>query len=163
MGIRRYFSYHVISLYTLPYIQSILCAYMTCNSIYLRSPWVQLCIPINCPNCVYVHVCVLCGHLVLVQRRVNNLTLSPLQWECTQSVWEELVQLTVATPPSSAPSTWLPLPMDFILAMMSVKVSFTVFSRSQPSLSLSGSSGLVMVDREVCTYFSPTVTATYNG
>lgn len=67
-------------------------------------------------------------------------------------------QLTVATAASAPSSTLAPLPMAFILAMMSVNVSFTVFSRIQPSLSLSGSSGFASVDRELFTYCRPMVT-----
>lgn len=78
------------------------------------------------------------------------------------SRWVGPAQLTVATACSpSASSTCPPLLMAFILAMMSVKVSFTVFSRIQPSLSLSGSSGLTRVDMAVLTYCRPTITATY--
>lgn len=73
------------------------------------------------------------------------------------------VQLPGAAAASPPSSTLLPLPMVFILAMMSVNVSFTVFSRIQPSLSLSGSSGLARVDSELLTYCMPTVTATCEG
>lgn len=98
--------------------------------------------------------------------KTSNLT-HPLPllfgWLWCQFLQQGLVQLTVATAASPPSSTLLPLPMAFILAMMSVNVSFTVFSRIQPSLSLSGSSGLARLERELLTYCMPTVTATCEG
>lgn len=102
---------------------------------------------------------------MLVEKSCDLMCPLPLLicWAWAQFLQERLAQLTVATATSPPSSTLLPLPMAFILAMMSVNVSFTVFSRIQPSLSLSGSSGFARVDREVLTYCRPTVTAICKG
>lgn len=54
--------------------------------------------------------------------------------------------------PASTPSasTWLPLPSFFTLSRKAFQVSGMLFSRSQPSLSHSGSSGLATPSSAVC-------------
>lgn len=60
--------------------------------------------------------------------------------------------------PSPPASTWLNLPSVFKLSSADLKVSFRLFSRIHPSLSHSGSSGLAMLSREVCSRRKPTIT-----
>lgn len=66
-----------------------------------------------------------------------------------------------ASPPSA--STWLPLPSFFTLSRKAFQVSGTLFSRSQPSLSHSGSSRLDTPSSAVCRYRSPMVMVTWGG
>lgn len=108
--------------------------------------------------CVCLGVCVEESYMIDAGRRIISVLLSPGGSSGSFLGASRLAQLTVATAASSPSSTLAPLPMAFILAMMSVNVSFTVFSRIQPSLSLSGSSGLASVDRELFTYCRPMVT-----
>lgn len=60
--------------------------------------------------------------------------------------------------PSASASTWLNLPIFFKLSSADLRVSFRLFSRIQPSLSHSGSSGFAMLSRDVCRRRKPAIT-----